>query len=104
MCAVLRELLVPLSDLRHVVITCTKCKTDITFDLLLEWNGPPMSKTTATPQQCPACEAHFDQQAQESLDAMRKAYQCIMKQKSIVFSFRVRMEAVSLDPAEPSRP
>jgi hypothetical protein len=91
MCAMLKEILVPLSDLQTVVITCTRCKTDITFGLLLEKQNPaPMAKTTATPEMCPVCEVKFDQHAQEAVDALREAYKALMKHKSLTVSFRVR--------------
>jgi hypothetical protein len=93
MCSMLKELIVPLSDLQTVVITCSRCKTDITFGLLLEKQNPDaMAKTTATPEMCPVCEVKFDQRAQESVDALREAYKNIVKQKSLTVSFRVRSD------------
>ena len=90
MCAVIKEISVPLSDLRRIVITCARCQSDTTFDITLgKQNNTPLGKTSATPEACSVCEAHFDQGAQESIDALREAYSKIGKQKSLSVSFRV---------------
>src|SRR5713226_4670222 len=36
MSVMLEAMIVPLSDLRFVVMTCEKCKTEITFDLMFD--------------------------------------------------------------------
>ena len=92
MCAVVRELLVPLSDLQSAVMTCQKCGTDVTFNLLMEYSSPNLAngKTTATPEKCPVCECPFDRRAQESIDALRESFRAIAAQKSVTVGFRVK--------------
>jgi hypothetical protein len=89
MCVMLRELLVPLSDLQFIVMACTACKAEITFDLLYEV-GSKAQRASATPHTCPACDARFDQRGEEMIDALRKAFKAILSQDSMTVSFRVR--------------
>lgn len=91
MCAAIRELSIPLSDLKRVVITCTRCQSETTFDLLLAKQNPdPMAKTTATPEVCSVCETPFPQHAQESVDALREAFRGVdNEKKSLTVAFRI---------------
>ena len=91
MCAVLNETVVLLSDLRYVVMTCAKCKTEITFDLLWDRQAD-IHRTTATPTKCPACDAMFDLLAQNAVDNLREIYQGAAKQKTVTVSFRIKSE------------
>jgi hypothetical protein len=93
MCAMLKELQVPLAELTSVVITCTRCKSDVTFNLLLEKQNPnPMAKTSATPEMCPVCEVKYSQHAQLAVDSLRDAYKELIADKSLTVSFRVRSD------------
>jgi hypothetical protein len=87
----LQELLVPLSDLRFVVMTRAACKAEITFDLLYETKtGAEARRASATPHTCPACDARFDKRGQEMIDALRRAFREILNQDSMTVSFRVK--------------
>jgi hypothetical protein len=94
MCAVVRELRISLNDLQSAVMSCRKCGTDVTFDLMMEYRSPRAAsgKTTATPEKCPACECPFDQRAQESIDALRDAFRAIEAQESVAVGFRVKFD------------
>jgi len=89
MCIMTHETIVTLKDLKIVVMTCLKCKTEISFDLTYE-RPLDIHRTTATPDKCPTCDALFDQRAQENIDALRVAYKAILTQKSFTLTFRTK--------------
>ena len=97
MCVMLKELLVPLSELTNVVMTCTRCNSDVTFNLLLEKQNPnPMAKTSATPELCPVCEVKYNQHAQVAIDNLRNAYKELTADKSLTVSFRIQSSQSSV--------
>ena len=82
------ESVVPLSDLRFVVMECAQCKSKIEFDIEMAV-AKNVPNGTATPTRCPVCKVEFDTMAQGAVDQIRIAYRGAAKQSSKI-SFRVK--------------
>ncbi len=71
-----REFVFSMKELRHVVIACPQCKTEVVLDMA--GFTPPFAGETRTrmafaPRQCPACKNNYDT-ALLQLEELQRAY------------------------------
>lgn len=92
-----KELLIPIAELRSVVMECAQCRSQIIFDVTFQ---PPESiagrRASATPAICPTCDSHFDSGIQRAVDLFRSAYMAMPAGPSNAkLLFRVALDAPS---------
>src|SRR5260370_36241194 len=92
-----KELVVPISDLQFISIECSACRTSVSLDMAYTPPKPPpqtpLMHLTETPQpnvfQCPVCHAMFDSRVGENIKAFRAIYRGLVDH-NIQMSFRVK--------------
>jgi hypothetical protein len=62
MYTMLKEMLVPISDLQHMTLECSVCATAVVLDMMKEATSTQdiTPKAGLTPAQCPFCRAPYD--------------------------------------------
>lgn len=70
-----KDLLIPIAELRSIVMECSQCRSQIIFDVTFQ---PPEGiagrRPSATPASCPTCDSRFDSGIQHAVDLYRSAY------------------------------
>jgi hypothetical protein len=95
-----KEIVVPISDLRFMAVECSACRTSVSLDMTYT---PPLPEpdrlipTEAPPPnifQCPVCRAMFDSRVGENIKAFRAVYRDLVDHK-IQINFRVKGDSAS---------
>lgn len=92
-----KEIVVPISDLRFMSVECSGCHTSVSIDMIYTPPPPPNPERLMPFQQdpepnifqCPVCHAMFDSRVADSIKAFRKIYRDLVDHK-IEISFRVQ--------------
>jgi len=78
MCALLRELIVPIEDLNRLAIECSKCKTVMIVDI----------RADAVIVKCGACQTEFEKSIMQTVRSLANDLSYLSK-SGHGFSFRV---------------
>jgi PHP family Zn ribbon phosphoesterase len=81
MCALIRDLTVPIEDLRRLSIECCACHTVMTLDLA--------GKMQTTVSFCPACRREFQPAIKDRVRALADLLDALSDSKECAFAFRV---------------
>jgi hypothetical protein len=80
MCALVRELVIPVSDLHRLAVECGTCHTVVTVDL---------GSAPAIIAFCSVCRHDYSPDIKQRLSALREILDALATTKECAFSFRV---------------
>ena len=94
MYCMIKELSVPIADLRYVSLECsqTTCKTVVTIDLEIPYSTNRPIPNFTMPFQCPVCNKEYN--LGDKLADLWKIYQALHEHHTKL-SFRVKGESVT---------
>jgi hypothetical protein len=84
-----KEIVVSLSELRRVSVSCTNCKTQIVLDLH-EKSEHAKKYGLGVPAECPGCRKTFDDTLNAGLRELQSAYDALLPLEG---RMRFRIEA-----------
>jgi hypothetical protein len=90
----LKQLLLPLGDLAQLVLACTYCGTEITFDVQRGLpDAKPKDRPSAMPAECPVCSQPFEGPVQKRAEALLKTIKSLYdNDKASRITFRLKPE------------
>src|SRR5260370_39165724 len=95
MYVMVKDIVVPIKDLRFMAVDCSACRPSVSLDMTYTPTPPEPDRLmpTEAPQpnifQCPVCHAMFDSRVGENITAFRAVYRDLVDHK-IQMSFRVK--------------
>jgi phage terminase large subunit GpA-like protein len=72
-----KELVISISDLRYVSISCPHCGTKVILDMQ-EKSAFMRKHGIFAPKKCPGCEQPYETAVQPNVDNLQRAYQSLL--------------------------
>ena len=72
-----KQTVLAMSDLQHLVLQCSQCRTEVVLDLTYTVPAGFPPRRSIPILQCPVCDNHFDSKVQENIEKFRQAYQAL---------------------------
>ena len=88
----LKQFVLPIADLSHLVWKCSTCQTEIAIDLNYVNKSEHPLKASSIVIFCPVCGTQWNSERQQVIDNFRRAYQNLKTISELVTSFRLKTD------------